>query len=190
VRYIGLSEVGPATLRRAHAIHPITALQSEYSFWERNVEPKIFPVLRELGIGFVPYSPLGRGFLTGKMQNSDQLDTADFRKATPRFEEKNFQHNLKFVEQLKVFSAAHHTTPAALTLAWILHQRDDIVPIPATRRVQHLEENVKALDVHLPDAAWRELNQLLADFHFQGERYPESAMRFIDREEYYTPTPV
>jgi aryl-alcohol dehydrogenase-like predicted oxidoreductase len=183
VRYIGLSEVGPATLRRAHAVHPITALQSEYSFSERNVEEKILPVLRELGIGFVPYSPLGRGFLTGKIKNPDQLDAADFRKATPRFQDENFKHNLQFVEKIKAFSTLHHVTPAQLALAWLLHQGDDIVPIPATKHIQHLEENVKAAEVHLSQDAWHELHQLLDDFHFQGERYPASAMQLIDRKE-------
>lgn len=183
VRYVGLSEVGPGTIRRAHAVHPVTALQSEYSFWDRGVEDKILPTLRELGIGFVPFSPLGRGFLTGKIKNIDELDQSDFRQTLPRLQGDNFQYNLKFVELINAFSAAHHVSSPQLALAWLLQKGNDIVPIPGTKRIKYLEENVKAADVDLPQSAWNELDKILTMFSFQGERYNELILKFLDKTE-------
>jgi len=183
VRYIGLSEVGPGTLRRAHAVYPITALQSEYSFWDRDVEKKILPTVRALGIGFVPFSPLGRGFLTGKIKNLSGLTSADFRNTLPRLQGDNLQHNLQFVDLITQFSEDHHITPPQLALAWLLHQGKDIVPIPGTKRIHYLEENVGAVKVNLPASAWDELNRLLTSFHFEGERYPDSVSKWVDKTE-------
>jgi len=181
IRYIGLSEVSAATLRRAHAVHPITALQSEYSLWDRNVETSVLPTVRELGIGFVPFSPLGRGFLSGKIQNINLLDNTDFRRTLPRLQGEHLEHNLKFIQQISNFSDKHNITPSQLALAWLLKQGDDIVPIPGTKRIDYLEENIKSVDVHLPETSWDELNDILKTFQFQGERYPASMMTFVDK---------
>jgi aryl-alcohol dehydrogenase-like predicted oxidoreductase len=152
VRYLGLSEAGPETIRRAHAVHPISALQTEYSLWERGVEERILPVLRELGIGFVPYSPLGRGFLTGQYARREDLPPDDVRHHMPRFEDGNFQKNLAIVEQVRTIAEEKGATPGQIALAWLLHQGDDIVPIPGTRRRTHLEENAAAASIVLtPD---------------------------------------
>ena len=183
VRYIGLSEVGPGTIRRAHKIHPISALQSEYSLWERGVEEKILPALREMGIGFVAYSPVGRGFLTGKISRPEDLDQSDWRRALPRLQPENIANNAKLVESVKVIASKHRCTPAQVALAWLLHQGEDIVPIPGTRRTTYLEENAASADLDLPESAWSALEQLLAEFQPAGMRYPEAAMASIDTTE-------
>ena len=149
IRHIGLSEAWVGTIRRAHAVHPITALQSEYSLWTRDPEQEVLPVLRELRIGFVPYSPLGRGFLTGQIRSPGDLADGDFRKTNPRFQESNFAHNLQIAEEVRQVAAEAGATPAQVALAWLLAKGDDIVPIPGTKRVSRLEENVAADDVRL-----------------------------------------
>jgi len=181
VRYIGLSEVGPQTIRRGHAVFPLSAIQSEYSLWERNVEAQVLPTLRELGIGFVAYSPIGRGFLTGKIRSLRDLPESDWRRTVPRFQGENFAHNLQLVEIVDRIATANHVTPAQVALAWLLRQGTDIVPIPGTKHVQYLEENAHAAALHLPDAAWAELDQALASFSPAGARYSEEGMRTIDR---------
>ncbi|HEX8948636.1 MAG TPA: aldo/keto reductase [Dissulfurispiraceae bacterium] len=180
VRSIGLSEVGPGTIRRAHAVHPITAVQSEYSLWERGVEEKVLPVLRELGIGFVAYSPMGRGFLAGRFKSVSDLDESDWRRNAPRFQGGNFEHNLKLVEIVKEIASTHHAAPAQVALAWLLRQGDDIVPIPGTKHVKYLEEDTSAVDLNLPESAWASLDRAVASFHPAGARYPEAAMKTID----------
>jgi aryl-alcohol dehydrogenase-like predicted oxidoreductase len=144
IRHIGLSEAGPETIRRAHAVHPVTALQTEYSLWSRDPEAQILPVLRELGIGFVPYSPLGRGFLTGQIRSTDQLTGTDFRKTNPRFTAGNFEQNLRIVDQVQAIAHDAGATPAQVALAWLLAQGDDIAPIPDTKHVSRLEERTSA----------------------------------------------
>lgn len=183
VRYIGLSEVGPGTIRRAHKVHPISAIQSEYSLWERGVEEKVLPTLRELGIGFVPYSPMGRGFLTGKIQSMDDLEEGDWRRHNPRFQGENLKHNLRIVEEVRKIASAHSATPAQVALAWLLRQGPDIVPIPGTKRVKYLEENAQAASLNLPASAWTELDRHLAAFKTAGTRYPEDALKLIDTTE-------
>jgi aryl-alcohol dehydrogenase-like predicted oxidoreductase len=180
VRYIGLSEVAPATIRRAHAVHPLTAVQSEYSLWERGVEKQVLPTVRELGIGFVAYSPVGRGFLTGKIASTSDLDESDSRRNNPRFQPENFNHNLELVETLKRIAAASHATPAQVTLAWLLNKDDNVIPIPGTAQVAHLEENARALELQLPESALSELEQVLSSFAVAGARYSEFALKFID----------
>ncbi len=177
VRYLGLSEVGAETLRRAHAVHPISALQSEYSLWERSVEARILPVLRELGIGFVPYSPLGRGFLTGAV-SSVTLESGDFRHTTPRFSAESMQKNRALVDVVERIAARRKATAAQVALAWVLSQGSDIVPIPGTKRVKYLEDNAAAVDVRLVDQDLRELNALEANV--AGERYSDSMMAMIE----------
>jgi aryl-alcohol dehydrogenase-like predicted oxidoreductase len=149
VRYLGLSEAAPETIRRAHAVHPISALQTEYSIWAREPETEILPTLRELGIGFVPYSPLGRGFLTGTLRTLDQLDADDFRHQQPRLQGDNLGANIAIVEQVDALAAARGATPAQVALAWVHAKGEDVVPIPGTKRVRYLEENAAALDVEL-----------------------------------------
>lgn len=183
VRYIGLSEVNAATIKRAHAVHPITAVQSEYSFWVREVEETIFPTLRALGIGFVPFSPLGRGFLTGALKNLSALDKSDYRLTVPRLQDENIDHNFKFVDQIMAFSKMHNVTPAQLALAWILHQGNDIVPIPGTKRIKYLEDNVGAVNVELSTAAWNELDKIVKSFDFKGDRFAPSSLRRVDTTE-------
>ena len=180
VRYIGLSEVGPGTIRRANAVHPLTAVQTEYSLWEQGVNKKVLPALRELGIGLVAYSPIGRGFLSGKIRSLDDLSTDDWRRNNPRFQGDNFQHNFRLVEAVRSVAAANNVTPAQVALAWVLREGSDIVPIPGTRHVQYLEENAAAETLTLPDSAWLELEQALASFHTAGLRYPEPAMHALD----------
>jgi aryl-alcohol dehydrogenase-like predicted oxidoreductase len=178
VRFLGLSEVGPNTLRRANAVHPISALQSEYSLWERGVEADVLPALRELGIGFVPYSPLGRGFLTGAVQ-VDQLADDDWRKTNPRFSEANAAKNAHLVDVVKQIAARRGATPAQIALAWVLAQGSDVVPIPGTKRVTYLEDNVGALGVQLDADDLRELDAL--DGAVAGERYDPGMMSLIER---------
>jgi len=178
VRHIGLSEAGPATIRRAHAVHPVTALQTEYSLWTRDPEAELLPLLRELGIGFVPYSPLGHGFLTGDIQSPEQLSDDDWRKTNPRFTGANFQRNLGIVGEVQVVAAEAGATPAQVALAWLLAQGDDIAPIPGTKRVARVEENTAADRVELSAEQVGRLNNLSPA---AGERHNEGNMAVIDR---------
>ena len=179
VRYIGLSEASPDTLRRANAVHQITALQTEYSLWSREPEDEILPTCRELGIGFVAYSPLGRGFLTGAIQSIDDLDEDDYRRFSPRFQGENFQRNLDLVTKISELAADKAVTPAQLALAWVLAQGEDIVPIPGTKRRARLEENAAAVDVVLSDDELREIADALPEA--AGQRYPEAMMQSVNR---------
>jgi aryl-alcohol dehydrogenase-like predicted oxidoreductase len=179
VRYIGLSEAGPDTLRRANAVHQITALQTEYSLWSRDPEDEILPTCRELGIGFVAYSPLGRGFLTGAIQSIDDLAEDDYRRVSPRFQGENFQRNLDLVTRISELAADKAVTPAQLALAWVLSQGEDIVPIPGTKRRARLEENAAAVDVVLRDDELREIADALPEA--AGQRYPEAMMQSVNR---------
>ncbi|HYH70999.1 MAG TPA: aldo/keto reductase [Methyloceanibacter sp.] len=181
VRYLGLSEAGAETIRRAAAVHPIAALQSEYSLWTREVESEILPTVRELGIGFVPYSPLGRGFLTGQITKIEDLDADDWRRKGPRFQGQNFQRNLDLVKKVKDLADAKGCTPAQLALAWVLAQGEDIVPIPGTKRRKYLEENVGALDVILTPEDLAQLDRILPPGAASGSRYPEPAMKALNR---------
>ena len=178
VRYLGLSEAGETNIRRAHATHPITALQSEYSLWERNLEPRILPLLRELGIRLVPFAPLGRGFLTGKVKRADEYPPSDWRHTDPRFQSANFEENIASGVTLRMLAHEKGITPAQLAIAWILHKGDDIVPIPGTKRQTYLEENVAAASVVLSE---EEVGRLDASHNFAGPRYNERLMSFIDR---------
>lgn len=180
VKYLGLSEVSSETLHRANLIYPISVLQSEYSMWERNVEETILPAVRELGIGFVAYSPIGRGFLTGKIKSVDQLDESDRRRAHPRFQGENILHNMQLVDVLDAIAETHSVTPAQIAIAWVLRQGHDIVPIPGTKQVKYLEENAEAVTLNLPDAVWNLIDETLASFQTAGIRYPQSVMRTID----------
>ncbi|HEY2214203.1 MAG TPA: aldo/keto reductase [Acidimicrobiales bacterium] len=169
VRFLGLSEAAPATIRRAHAVHPISALQTEYSIWSRDPEAEILPTLRELGIGFVPYSPLGRGFLTGTLRTVDALDAADFRRVNPRFQGDNLEANIAIVELIDALAATKGCTSAQIALAWVTAQGTDIAPIPGTKRRTYLEDNVGALDIEFSDD---ELTQL-GNIAVHGDRYPD-----------------
>jgi aryl-alcohol dehydrogenase-like predicted oxidoreductase len=173
VRFIGLSEVSAETLRRAHAIHPITALQTEYSLWSRDPEDEVLPAVRELGIGFVPYSPLGRGFLSGTLTSPDQLAPDDFRRTSPRFQGENFYKNLELVERVKEIAVEKGVTPGQLALAWLLSQGDDIVPIPGTKRRQYLEENVAAVDITLTQEELDRIDEVAPKNIASGTRYPD-----------------
>jgi aryl-alcohol dehydrogenase-like predicted oxidoreductase len=175
VRYIGLSEAGPQTIRRAHATYPITALQSEYSLWTRDPEDEVFAVCRELGIGFVPYSPLGRGILTGQVK-SNEFGPKDFRRISPRFQGENFQKNLQLVTRVEQIAAEKRCTPAPLALAWVLAQGDDIVPIPGTKRRTYLDQNLGALDIVLSPDDLRRINETMPRGSAIGARYPEEYM--------------
>ncbi|MBW6525095.1 aldo/keto reductase [Sphingomonas sp. RHCKR47] len=179
VKYLGLSEAAPATIRRAHAVHPITALQTEYSLWTRDPEGEILPVCRELGIGFVPYSPLGRGFLTGQFKTPDDLPEDDYRRHSPRFQGEAFERNLDLARAIEEMAEAKGCTPAQLALAWVLAQGDDIVPIPGTKRRTYLDDNLGALDVTLSEADLRRIDAVLPPGAASGERYP--SMATIDR---------
>ncbi len=181
VRFLGLSEAGPEAIRRAHAIHPITALQSEYSLWTRDPEDTVLPTCRELGIGFVPYSPLGRGFLTGKIQKPEDLPEDDYRRTTPRFQGENFQRNLALVKRVEEIAREKYCTPAQLALAWVLAQRNDIVPIPGTKRRKYLQENVGALDVVLTNEDLARIEEVAPKNAFAGSRYPEAMMKLLSR---------
>ncbi|MEV2235779.1 aldo/keto reductase [Streptomyces phaeochromogenes] len=178
VRHIGLSEAGPETIRRAHAVHPVAALQTEYSLWTRDVEAEILPLLRELGIGFVPYSPLGHGLLTGQIRTVDDFTDDDWRKTNPRFTGENFQRNLRIVDEVQAIGAEIGATPAQTALAWLLTRGDDIAPIPGTRRVTRVEENTAADAVELSAAQLDRLNNLTPA---AGERHDEVNMASIDR---------
>jgi aryl-alcohol dehydrogenase-like predicted oxidoreductase len=177
VRYIGLSEAGADTIRRAHAVHPVAALQTEYSLWTRDPEAELLPLLRELGIGFVPYSPLGHGFLTGTIRSNDDLSDDDWRKTNPRFHGENFQRNLRIVDEVKAVAAEAGATPAQVALAWLLAQGDDIAPIPGTKRVARVEENTAADHLELTAAQIERLNNLTPA---AGERHDAGNMAIIE----------
>ncbi|GAC1442805.1 MAG: aldo/keto reductase [Vulcanimicrobiaceae bacterium] len=179
IRAIGLSEVGAATLRKAHAIHPIAALQSEYSLWERGLEAEILPTLRELGIALVPFSPLGRGFLTGTVGGNSAMPDDDFRKNDPRFADDNAASNAAIVAAVRAIAERYAATPAQVALAWVLAQGDDIVPIPGTKRVKYLEENVRAADLTLAPGDLAELGRLAA--RTAGPRYNDAMMSMVER---------
>jgi aryl-alcohol dehydrogenase-like predicted oxidoreductase len=182
VRALGLSEAGPETLRRAAKVHPITALQSEYSLWSREVETNgILATCRELGITFVPYSPLGRGFLTGAIQKLEDLDASDWRRTNPRFGENALQANLKLAETVRELAAKKGSTPAQLALAWVLAQGNDLVPIPGTKRVRYLEDNMGALNVKLTEADLKEIGARVAQINVVGERYAPDMMALVQR---------
>jgi aryl-alcohol dehydrogenase-like predicted oxidoreductase len=181
VRYLGLSEAGIATIRRAHKVHPIAALETEYSLWSRDPEDGILDVCRELGIGFVPYSPLGRGFLTGRIKSFDDLAPDDYRRNTPRFQGENFEKNLELVQAIEQMAAEKGCTPAQLALAWVLAQGDDIVPIPGTKRCSYLEENVVALDVDLTPQDLKRIDEMAPKDVAAGMRYPEAGMAGVNR---------
>jgi len=181
VRYLGLSEAAPATLRRAMKVHPISALQTEYSLWCRDVEAEILPTCRELGIGFVPYSPLGRGFLTGKIRQIDDLAADDWRRHGPRFQGENFGQNLAIVRNLEALAQRKKSTPAQLALAWVLAQGDDVAPIPGTKRRTYLDENVAALEIELSAGDRAALDQAAPVGITAGARYPESSMAAVNR---------
>jgi aryl-alcohol dehydrogenase-like predicted oxidoreductase len=178
VLHIGLSEAGPETIRRAHAVHPIAALQTEYSLWTRDPEAELLPLLRELGIGFVPYSPLGHGFLTGTIRSPEELRDDDWRKTNPRFTEGNFEKNLRIVDEVEAVASEIDATPAQVALAWLLAQGDDIAPIPGTKRVSRVEENTAADRIELSAEQIRRLNDLTPA---TGERHDEANMSAVDR---------
>jgi aryl-alcohol dehydrogenase-like predicted oxidoreductase len=180
VRFLGLSEAGARTLRRAVKIHPISALQTEYSLWTRDPEDEILPTCRELGIGFVAYSPLGRGFLTGQFKRFDDLPADDYRRSSPRFQGENFNRNLDLVRRVEEIAREKNCKPSQLALAWVLAQGEDIVPIPGTKRRKYLEENVGALDVHLPGDDLRRIDQVFPLAAAAGMRYPETMMRAVN----------
>jgi aryl-alcohol dehydrogenase-like predicted oxidoreductase len=173
VRYLGLSEAAPETIRRAHAVHPISALQTEYSLWTRDPEAEILPAVRELGIGFVAYSPLGRGFLTGKIRSVEDLEETDFRRRGPRFQEENLQQNLALVAEVEALAAEKGVTPSQLALAWVLARGDDIVPIPGTKRRKYLEENAAAVEIELTPEEIERLEQAFPVGATAGDRYPD-----------------
>ena len=180
VRFLGLSEAGARTLRRAVKIHPISALQTEYSLWTRDPEDEILPACRELGIGFVAYSPLGRGFLTGQFKRFDDLPADDYRRSSPRFQGENFNRNLDLVRRVEEIAREKNCKPSQLALAWVLAQGEDIVPIPGTKRRKYLEENVGALDVHLSGDDLRRIDQVFPLAAAAGMRYPETMMRAVN----------
>ncbi len=178
IRFIGLSEASAETIRRAHVVHPITAVQTEYSLWTRDVEEEILPTLEELGIGLVAYSPLGRGFLSGRFASPDELDEGDFRRSGPRFTGENLRQNLKLAERVKELAAEKGVTPAQLALAWVLHRGEHIVPIPGTKRVSYLEENLAAADIELSEEEVERIAEEVPTA--SGERYDEAGMRSVN----------
>jgi aryl-alcohol dehydrogenase-like predicted oxidoreductase len=181
VRYLGLSEAGESTIRRAHAVHPLSAVQSEYSLWERNLEPRIIPLLRELGIGLVPFAPLGRGFLSGSARRAEEYPEGDFRRGDPRFAGENFESNMRAASAVRDLAAKKNATPAQIALAWLLHKGEDIVPIPGTKRRAYLEENVGAAAVILSTDDVALLDAALAPEKVAGPRYNETLMATVDR---------
>jgi aryl-alcohol dehydrogenase-like predicted oxidoreductase len=181
VRFLGLSEAGEKTIRRAHAVHPISALQSEYSLWERNLEPRIIPLLRELGIGLVPFAPLGRGFLTGSVKRAEEYPEGDFRRGDPRYQGDNFDANVGAASAVRELAARKGARPGQIALAWLLHKGPDIVPIPGTKRRRYLEENVGAADVRLSAADLSQLDAALAPEKVAGPRYGAKQMAQVDR---------
>jgi aryl-alcohol dehydrogenase-like predicted oxidoreductase len=180
VRFIGMSEASADTIRRANKIHQVTALQSEYSLWTRDPESEIFSTVRELGIGFVSYSPLGRGFLTGRFKSPDDFDKNDFRKYSPRFKGENFQKNLELVNKVNQLVKNKGITPAQLALAWVLNRGNDIVPIPGTTKIKHIEENVKAADIKLTEDELQEIDEIFPMDAASGLRYPEESMKSVN----------
>jgi len=181
VRFLGLSEAGAATIRRAHAVHPISALQSEYSLWSRDIEDEILPTLRELGIGLVAYSPLGRGFLTGQISRFEDFAEDDYRRMSPRFQEENFRKNLELVTGIKAIASRKGVAAGQLALAWVLAQGEDLVPIPGTKRRTYLEENLAANQIRLSEQDLEEIAEALPRGMASGERYPESMMKLLNR---------
>ncbi len=181
VRYIGLSEAGEQTIRRAHALHPVSALQSEYSLWERNLEPRIIPLLRELGIGLVPFAPLGRGFLAGAVKRAEDYPADDFRHNDPRYQGENFDANMRAASKVRDIAARKRATAGQIALAWLLHKGTDIVPIPGTKRRSYLEENVGAADISLDAGEIAELDAALPPEKVAGPRYAEAQMSMVDR---------
>ena len=181
VRYLGLSEAAPATIRRAHATHPITALQTEYSLWSRDPEDGTLPAIRELGIGFVAYSPLGRGFLTGRFRKKDDFPEGDYRRNAPRFQGDNFAKNLEVLARVEALASEMNVKPSQFALAWVLAQGADIVPIPGTKKVKYLEENVAAAEIRLTQDMLERIDQAAPRGAAAGARYPESAMKSVDR---------
>jgi aryl-alcohol dehydrogenase-like predicted oxidoreductase len=181
VRFLGLSEAAPQTVRRAHTVHPIAALQSEYSLWTRDVEEEVLPTCRELGVGFVAYSPLGRGFLTGQFNSPEDLAKGDRRRIFPRFQEENFKRNAELVERVRAIADRKGCTPAQLALAWVLAQGDDVVPIPGTKRRKFLEENARAVEIEITSEELREIDEIARPGAAAGERYPEAALRAVNR---------
>ncbi len=181
VRFLGLSEAAAKTVERAHAVHPITALQTEYSLWSRDVEEEILPEIRQLGIGFVPYSPLGRGFLTGRFHSPDQLDATDYRRMTPRFQGENFERNLGLLREVESLAAEKGIKPGQLALAWVLAQGKDIVPIPGTKRRAYLEENVAAADIALTAEDLQRISLAFPRGAAAGDRYQASSMTSLNR---------
>ena len=180
VRYLGLSEAAPATIRRAHAVHPIAALQTEYSLWSRDPEEEILPTVRELGIGFVPYSPLGRGFLTGQIKKVEDLAAGDWRRTNPRFRGENLQKNLALVGKIGELASKKGCEPAQLALAWVLAQGEDIVPIPGTKRRTYLDENIGAMAVYLSEAELAAIDEALPHGTAAGSRYAEAGMKNVN----------
>jgi len=181
VRFLGLSEAGEQTIRRAHAVHPISVLQSEYSLWERNLEPRIIPLLRELGIGIVPFAPLGRGFLTGAVRRAEEYPEGDFRRGDPRYQGENFDANMRAASAVKDLGSRKGATPAQVALAWLLHKGPDIVPIPGTKRRKYLEENLGAAAVQLTRDEMAALDAALAAGRVSGPRYSEKQQAMVDR---------
>jgi aryl-alcohol dehydrogenase-like predicted oxidoreductase len=181
VLYLGLSEAGEKNIRRAHAVHPISALQSEYSLWERNLEPRIIPLLRELGIGLVPFAPLGRGFLTGNVRRAEEYPEGDFRRGDPRYQGETFDANVRAASTVRDLAARKGATAGQIALAWLLHKGPDIVPIPGTKRRTYLEENVAAADVRLTPSDMAALDAALAPEKVAGPRYGEKQMAQVDR---------
>ena len=181
VRFFGLSEAGVANIRRAHAVFPVSALQSEYSLWERNLEGEIIPLLRELGIGLVPFSPLGRGFLTGEVKRAEEYPAGDFRRNDPRYQGQNFDANVNAAQTVRDIAAAKHAKPGQIALAWLLHKGDDIVPIPGTKRRKYLEENIAAGAIQLDVSQMKALDDALAPAKVSGKRYSDRMMTTIDR---------
>lgn len=180
VRFLGMSEAAPKTIRRAHVVHPISALQTEYSLWTRDPEQEIIPTIKELGIGFVPYSPLGRGFLTGKISSVDDLSKDDFRRFSPRFQEENFAKNMQLVNSVKTMAQETGVTPGQIALAWVLAKGEDFTPIPGTKRIKYLEENAAAVDVKLSNNQIKHLDYVFPAGAASGLRYPEAAMKSVN----------
>ena len=181
VRFLGLSEAGAQTVRRAHKVHPISALQTEYSLWTRDVEEEILPTTRELGIGFVAYSPLGRGFLTGQIKSFDDFEADDYRRQSPRFQGENFEKNLQLVKRIEEMANRRGSTPAQLALAWLLSQGEDVVPIPGTKKRARLEENVGALEIVLSPEELAQIEEIAPHGVAAGGRYPEAGMNTVGR---------
>jgi aryl-alcohol dehydrogenase-like predicted oxidoreductase len=181
VRFFGLSEAGVANIRRAHAVYPVSALQSEYSLWERNLEAEIIPLLRDLGIGLVPFSPLGRGFLTGAVKRAEEYPEGDFRRGDPRYQGENFDANVRAAQEVRAIAQSIGVTPGQVAIAWLLHKGSDIVPIPGTKRVKYLEENIAAASVVLNTVQMQALDAALAPEKVAGQRYNPTTMSMIDR---------